>query len=152
MWLLCVCVCVEICIPDCVCLDACMHNGAYNLFSVVHWIHTCQPGHASCPSLPDNAEWMHAIILRVPVKSEKTCIPLSPSLSVACSDSAPVQEEQSPPLRHSHQVNRRKSKHCLCFSFGIHLFIQPITEYGGCPFFFIPVGNWCMLSSLVPVM
>lgn len=96
---------------------------------------------------------MHAIILWVPVKSEQTCIPPlpSPSFSVACSNSALVYDEPSPRSVILIRSIEEKSKHCLCFSFGIHLFIQPITEFGGCSFFvlffvFIPVGNWCMLS------
>lgn len=126
-----------------------MHNGAYNLFSVECGIHTCQPGHASCPSFPDNAEWMHAIILWVPVKAEKTCIPLSPSFSVACSNSAVVYVGLSP---HSviliRSIEENQSTVCVV-SFGIHLFIQPITGFGSCCFFlFIPVGNWCMPSPL----
>lgn len=75
----------------------------------------------------------------------------SPSFSVACSNSALVYDEPSPRSVILIRSIEEKSKHCLCFSFGIHLFIQPITEFGGCSFFvlffvFIPVGNWCMLS------
>lgn len=39
---------------------------------------------------------MHAIILWAPVRSEKTCIPLSPSFSVACSNSAFVYDGPGP--------------------------------------------------------
>lgn len=92
-------------------MHACMHNDAYQSFSVESEVLTCQSGHASCPSWPDKAEWMHAIILWAPMKSEKSQFPLWPPFKAACFNSGFITKS---PLSHSHQVSRRKNQSTVC--------------------------------------
>lgn len=90
---------------------------------------------------------MHALILWVLSNSEKTCTLLP--FNVACNDSVFVYDE---PTSHSATVigsiekKREKTQSTVCFSLGIHLFIQPITEIVRRSFHFMLVSNWCMLS------
>ena len=149
---MCVCVRLEICIPECTCA----------------WMHACI---MVCITSVENVGSIHVDpntpVVHHHLTMQNECMPSSsgflsnlsrpasplpsPSFSVACSNSALVYDEASPRSVILIRSIEEKSKHCLCFSFGIHLFIQPITEFGGCSFFllfflFIPVGNWCMLS------
>lgn len=114
------CVRVRVCVHAC--LDACMHNGAYN-FSAVRGIHTCQAGHAGCPSLADKAERMHAISRWTPVNLRRAAPPAPPS-------PLPRHHRLVLPalilrrqLSHSHQANSRKSEDCVFLSTNYSFFI-----------------------------
>lgn len=139
---MCVFECVALCIAWLyVCMDACMHNGAFNLSWVGSAIHTRQPRHTSGPSLADNAEWVHAITRTWREKNKNTShIPLSPSFSVACSNSAP---RQAP--AHSVPSGQYKKIKALLLFFFVYPSNYWLYSVGGCLFIlFIRVSNWCM--------